>query len=92
MKTIYLIAYGRVQGVNYRWRVKNVADELGIKGWVMNLEDGTVKICVQADEALLKQFIERISWKEEPGPFVERIDVIKVEENQGEFKSFDIRR
>ena len=38
---------GRVQGVNFRWMTKRFADKLGLKGYVMNKEDGSVFLTVQ---------------------------------------------
>jgi acylphosphatase len=39
----YLV-HGRVQGVGYRYFVQYVADSLGMKGWVRNLDDGSVEV------------------------------------------------
>ena len=44
MKTIKLEVYGLVQGVGFRFMTKKLADELGVKGIVMNRNDGSVYI------------------------------------------------
>lgn len=58
MKQVLLKIEGIVQGVNFRWYAKERAIELGITGWVKNNKDGSVKVCAQAEEARLNQFIE----------------------------------
>ena len=40
-------ASGRVQGVGFRMYVRENASKLGIRGWVMNMSDGTVDMEVQ---------------------------------------------
>jgi acylphosphatase len=39
----YLVR-GRVQGVGFRWWTRTTAAELGIRGTVKNLSDGTVEV------------------------------------------------
>lgn len=41
---VHLIFYGRVQGVGFRKFVKTKAQQLGVKGYVKNLPDGTVEV------------------------------------------------
>lgn len=43
-------ATGRVQGVGFRMFVQQNALELGITGWVKNMEDGTVTMEVQGTQ------------------------------------------
>lgn len=89
MKTIRLTIKGKVQGVFYRATAKDIADQLGIKGWVKNLPDNNVEIRATASEELLQKFI---SWCKQ-GPPRARVDVVLVEElTTEEFSGFKVIR
>lgn len=57
MPTYHLIVKGKVQGVFYRASAREVADSMGITGWVKNTEEGYVEILASGDENQLQQFI-----------------------------------
>jgi len=57
MKRAIIIAKGKVQKVGYRDFVQDNARELGITGYVENLEDGNVKVVCEGKEAdLVRHF------------------------------------
>jgi acylphosphatase len=58
MKHIDIKVIGRVQGVSFRATAKAVADQLGVRGTVRNMEDGSVFIEAEADESILEMFLE----------------------------------
>ncbi len=60
------VSHGRVQGVGYRWFVRKTARQLGLKGQVRNLADGTVETIAQGHEAALVLLKKRL--REGPGP------------------------
>ena len=89
MKTIRLTIKGKVQGVFYRATAKDVADQLGIKGWVKNLPDKNVEIRATASEELLQKFMD---WCKQ-GPPKARVDDVIVEELElQDFNGFRIIR
>lgn len=59
-KRISVYYSGRVQGVGFRFTVENLANKLGIYGWVKNLNDGRVEIWAEAEEDDLKKFLSEL--------------------------------
>lgn len=61
--TARLVHYeGRVQGVGFRYTVKNIARGFEVTGTVRNLPDGRVElVAVSADPAELGAFLEEIA-------------------------------
>ena len=70
----YAKVYGRVQGVGYRYFVKEKSQSLGIFGYVKNLEDGTVEILAQGREENLQKLIGELK----KGPFLARVDKLDI--------------
>jgi acylphosphatase len=81
---------GRVQGVFFRAHTKELADELGLTGWVRNLPDGRVEAVFEGEEEAVKRAIE---WCKRGPPLasVEKVEV-RYEQPTGEFKDFRILR
>jgi acylphosphatase len=48
-----LVVRGRVQGVGFRWFVRERARRWGLTGWVRNRPDGTVELAARGDPASL---------------------------------------
>jgi acylphosphatase len=53
-----IIVHGKVQGVYFRKSTAEKANELSVKGYVMNLSDGTVMIEAEGSQASMDEFIE----------------------------------
>jgi acylphosphatase len=86
----HLKIYGRVQGVGFRSNTRRQARRLGIKGWVKNLQDGSVEVVAQG---LGENIDELISWchRGPPTANVSKVEVEKTEVEE-EFQDFKIIR
>jgi acylphosphatase len=86
MKHLNITIYGKVQGVFFRAATKAVADQLGVKGFVKNQQDGSVYIEAEGDEFSLDSFLTFCN----EGPdkaIVEKIDVI--EDDVKNYRNFE---
>jgi acylphosphatase len=81
-------AWGRVQGVGYRYFVIRQARSLGLKGHTRNLDDGSVEIVAEGEEAELRQLLALLK----SGPSGARVDGVDAfwGQAQGDYHSFDI--
>ncbi len=89
MVRAHLRIYGRVQGVFFRATMKEVADRLGVCGWVRNLPDGSVEAVVEGPRDRVEEII-RWAHRGPPAARVERVEV-RWEPYRGEFRGFRIR-
>ena len=88
-KRIHAVVIGLVQAVSFRLFTSMEANTLGLKGFVRNLEDGSVEVVAEGEEETLKKLLELVSQ----GPSAAKVDDVKVEwaEAKGEFNDFLIR-
>jgi acylphosphatase len=87
-RSVGIFVYGRVQGVGFRYFVKQTAQKYSITGKVQNERDGGVYISAEGESANLDLFIESCR----KGPI--RAVIIKfnvVESTPLDYPSFDIR-
>jgi len=83
------IVYGRVQGVFFRYFVRNVAKRLNLKGFVRNLASGdAVEVQAEGEKRQLNKLLEQLKIGS-PGARVERVEV-KWTDYSGEFDDFSI--
>lgn len=55
---------GNVQGVGFRWSVRQIAKGFDVTGSVRNLRDGRVELQVLGEEAEVRAFLEAILQSE----------------------------
>ena len=86
-----VIFEGRVQGVGFRYTVKDLAKGFEVTGWVKNLPDGTVEMQVMGEGAEVKSFVKEIS---EESALAGNIKSLKIEEFAPleKFRGFSIVR
>lgn len=51
---------GMVQGVGFRWFVRERARRLGLSGWVRNLPDGSVEVAAAGDDQQIQLLREEL--------------------------------
>ena len=87
---LHLFVYGLVHGVFFRANTQEKANNLGLTGWVKNLNDGSVELTAEGDKEKLEELLEFCN----KGPESARVDSVKKEwkEYKGEFKNFEVRR
>ena len=76
IETYYVRVRGTVQGVGFRHATVRQAHALGIKGWVANLEDGSVEAMLQG---AANQVDRMLSWLRH-GPPAARVTEVAGEE------------
>ena len=82
--------YGRVQGVYFRYFVRNVARDLGLKGYVRNLASGdAVEVKAEGEKPRLDKLLEQLKIGT-PGSRVKRVE-IDWSACIGRFDNFSIR-
>ncbi len=89
MKRVKVYVSGVVQGVGFRYFTKKVAREIGVRGYVMNLNDGRVLVVAEGEEEQIEKLISALKV----GPksaIVKNVEVIE-EEYKGEFENFEVR-
>ena len=74
MKSVRGVVRGRVQGVGFRWFVRDAADAQGVTGWVRNLRDGSVEAELHGSDAAVQAVLDAMA----AGPIGSRVDGVDV--------------
>ena len=65
---------GNVQGVGFRYTVKQIAKGFDVTGWVRNLRDGRVELQVTGESTEVAAFIEAVANSELRAHIKEQIE------------------
>lgn len=88
MKHLNVLVKGKVQGVYFRASTKAVADQLGVKGFVLNQPDGTVYLEAEGDTIALDLLLDFC----DEGPAGSEVTGVEVTETTElkHFKNFEV--
>lgn len=86
MPTVHLIIKGRVQGVFFRATAKDMADKIGVKGWVKNTEEGHVEIMGSGTDEQLQKFVDWCKFGPRKAIVTDVVSTQMPDENYDEFK------
>ena len=89
MISLQIFFEGSVQGVGFRWSVKQVARGFDVVGWVRNLPDGRVELQVSGEESEVHAFVEAIGQSELRAHIRKQTESILPEPPQA--RGFEIR-
>jgi acylphosphatase len=79
MERLHAVVRGDVQGVGFRYFVQRKAQQLGLKGWVRNNDDGTVELVAEGSREQLEQLKRAL----QEGPRMARVDRVDTQWSAG---------
>ena len=77
MATVHLEVVGKVQGVGFRWFVREVARRAELSGWVRNREDGCVENAAAGPEPAIAELVSAARTGP-PGARVDRVSELSL--------------
>ena len=83
-----VVVHGTVQGVGFREFMRREAMKLRVSGWVRNRRDGTVEAVVHGAPEAVEAIV---AWAGH-GPASAQVTSIEVEDGEGAFDGFEVRR
>jgi acylphosphatase len=90
MRRVHCVVSGRVQGVFFRGATQARMRELGVRGWVRNLDDGRVEALLEGEAVAVADALEFLR-KGPRGAQVSSVDV-RDESPAEALGAFEIRR
>src|SRR6266566_442288 len=88
MERLHAVIRGDVQGVGFRYFVLRKAQQLGLRGWVRNNDDGTVELVAEG----ARQDLEQLKRAVGEGPRMARVDRVDTrwQSATGNLDGFDL--
>jgi acylphosphatase len=89
MERVKIVVYGIVQGVFFRASVRDIALDLGLKGYAKNMDDGSVKVVAEGPNDKLKKLVEYCK----NGPRTAEVEKIEVKfgKNRNKLEGFKVQ-
>lgn len=85
---VHVFISGHVQGIGFRESTRRKAFQLGINGWVKNLEDGRVEAVFEGVEEAVEQMV---AWCHK-GPFLAEVFEVEIKREKSEgLSGFEIK-
>ena len=75
MERLRAVVHGDVQGVGFRYFVQRRAQQLGLRGWVRNNDDGTVELVAEGPRPALEDLNRAVG----EGPRGARVDRVEAQ-------------
>jgi acylphosphatase len=91
VNTLHVRISGRVQGVGFRWFVREEARRVGVSGWVTNLRTGEVEVRAGGERSSLER-LRRALQVGPPGAAVEQVQDVTEEPQSSLPYPFSIHR
>jgi acylphosphatase len=73
-RRVHVALYGAVQGVGFRYFVRQVARALDLDGYVLNRSDGAVEVEASGPAAAVDEWLRTV----ENGPTLARVERVEV--------------
>lgn len=88
MRTVAITVHGRVQGVGFRYALRDEAQRAGVRGWARNRRDGTVEALLAGEPGDVDAVL---TWAHggPPSAEVDRVEV--ADSSEAAADGFEIR-
>ncbi|GEB78168.1 acylphosphatase [Sporolactobacillus inulinus] len=86
--SVRILVTGRVQGVGFRYFIKQTAAQHSVNGWVRNRDDGRVEIAAEGTRQQVDAFIQKVRR----GTFFARVKAMDIQMHQPQnYIGFEIK-